>query len=214
MNPRTLLRIIPEISYGEYSIKEVAKRTRLGSALVEEVLKMLSMHGIGTLTDDRVKFERKDRISAVILAINLGLSIEEASQSLSWRDFEEFVHFFSSQNGYFVDKRVRWKKHGMEIDVLAVKDGIGLLIDCKHWKRTITQSAMRRIVHLQIERARRFMRSRLSSKLNVKFALPVIVTLYSNNINFIDKVPIVPIAKFQNFLSEFLGYLDLIKLIR
>ncbi|MEM2211332.1 MAG: hypothetical protein QW372_06510 [Nitrososphaerales archaeon] len=213
MNPRTLLKILPEISLGEYSINEIAIKAQLGVIVVKEVLEELSKNGIGILINDKVKFEDKDRMFTSILGIKYGLSVEEVSKFLSWKDFESFVSFISSQNGYSVSKRVRWKKHSMEIDVLAIKNDLGLAIDCKHWKR-INHSAMNKIVQLQIERARRFMRSNLSSKLNVKFTLPIIVTLYSNDINFINKVPIVPISKFQNFLLEFTGYLNLMKLIR
>lgn len=213
MNPRTLLKILPEISIGEYSINEIAIKAQIGVIVVKEVLEELSKNGIGILIDNKVKFEDKDRIFASILGIKYGLSVEEVSKFLNWKDFEIFVSFISSQNGYSVSKRVRWKKHSMEIDVLAVKNDLGLAIDCKHWKR-INYSIMNKIVQLQIERARRFMRSNLSSKLNVKFTLPIIVTLYSNDINFINKVPIVPISKFQNFLLEFKGYLNSIKLVR
>ena len=39
-------------------------------------------------------------------------------------------------------------------------------------------------------------------------ALPVIVTLHQEEIQFVDNVPIVPIMKLPSFLDEFVGNLD------
>ena len=39
-------------------------------------------------------------------------------------------------------------------------------------------------------------------------AVPVIVTLYQDKIDFIDRVPIVPIFQFSSFVDEFYGNLD------
>jgi hypothetical protein len=44
-------------------------------------------------------------------------------------------------------------------------------------------------------------------------AVPVIVTLYQDKINFIDKVPIVPIFQFSSFIDEFYGNIDQMKTI-
>jgi hypothetical protein len=38
-------------------------------------------------------------------------------------------------------------------------------------------------------------------------AVPVIVTLYQDKINFIDRVPIVPIFQFASFVDDFYGNL-------
>ena len=39
-------------------------------------------------------------------------------------------------------------------------------------------------------------------------AVPVIVTLHQDKINFIDKVPIVPIFQFSSFIDEFYGNIE------
>ena len=44
-------------------------------------------------------------------------------------------------------------------------------------------------------------------------AVPAIVTLYQEQLSFIDKVPIVPISQFSSFVDEFYGNLDEIKTI-
>jgi len=43
--------------------------------------------------------------------------------------------------------------------------------------------------------------------------VPAIVTLYQEEISFIDNVPIIPILQFSSFLDEFYGNLDDLKTI-
>ena len=74
----------------------------------------------------------------------------------------------------------------MEIDVVGTKMDIALLIDCKHWK-TMSKSALNEIVKKQVERVKRYVSDENMS------ALPVIVTLHQEEIQFIENVPIVPI---------------------
>ncbi|MDG7054353.1 MAG: hypothetical protein JRZ95_03470, partial [Nitrososphaerota archaeon] len=44
-------------------------------------------------------------------------------------------------------------------------------------------------------------------------AVPAIVTLYQEELSFIDKVPIIPILQFSSFVDEFYGNLDELKTI-
>jgi hypothetical protein len=78
---------------------------------------------------------------------------------------------------------------------------IALLIDCKHWK-TMSKSSLNEIVKKQVERVKRYVADENMS------ALPVIVTLHQEEIQFIENVPIVPIMKLSSFLDEFVGNLD------
>ena len=94
----------------------------------------------------------------------------------------------------------------MEIDVIGKKMDIALLIDCKHWKN-MSKSALDEIVKKQIERVKHFVSIENMS------ALPVIVTLHQETIQFVGNVPIVPIMKLSSFLDEFAGNLDSLKSI-
>ena len=46
------------------------------------------------------------------------------------------------------------------------------------------------------------------AKTEGSMAVPVIVTLHQDKINFIDKVPIVPIFQFSSFIDEFYGNIE------
>ena len=60
----------------------------------------------------------------------------------------------------------------------------------------------------QIERTKQYV-----AKTQGSIAVPVIVTLYKDKIDFIDGVPIVPIFQFNSFIDEFYGNLDSMKTI-
>ena len=90
----------------------------------------------------------------------------------------------------------------MEIDVIGLRLGVAVLIDCKHWKR-MSHSMLETIVRKQIERVKHYVA-------NTKdvVAVPTIVTLYQEETSFINRVPIVPILQFSSFIDEFYGNLE------
>ena len=51
------------------------------------------------------------------------------------------------------------------------------------------------------------------SKTESTMAIPVIVTLHQEKVNFVNKVPIIPVIQLSSFLDEFYGNLDKMKTI-
>ena len=111
------------------------------------------------------------------------------------------------EKGFHVQKNLILTKPRMEIDVVGIKLGISILIDCKHWKR-VTQSALNHIVNKQVERVKRYV-----EKIESAPAIPVVVTLHQEKVDFVNQVPIVPIIHLSSFLDEFYGNLDKMKTI-
>jgi hypothetical protein len=162
----------------------------------------LVQNGIGTWNDDLVDFDiPTDRLQTALFAIKLGADIESVSEYLTWQDFESMTGLILEKKDFDVTKNLILTKPRMEIDVVGTKMDIALLIDCKHWK-TMSKSALDMIVKKQVERVKRYVTDKNMS------ALPVIVTLHQEEIQFIDNVPIVPIMKLSSFLDEFIGNLD------
>ena len=95
----------------------------------------------------------------------------------------------------------------MEIDVVGIRLGVAILIDCKHWKR-YSVSSLTSAVKNQIQRTKQYV-----AKTPGAVAVPVIVTLYQDKVNFIQNVPIVPIFQFASFIDDFYGNLDQMKTI-
>ena len=207
MNSKLVAKGINGIIEGGVSVTDFAVVSELDEISAKELLYTLVQNGIGVWNDDLVDFEiPNDRLQTALFAIKLGATIEDVSEFLTWKDFESLTGIILQENDFDVTKNLILIKPRMEIDVIGEKMNIALLIDCKHWKN-MSKSALNEIVKKQIERVKHFV-----SDKNI-FALPIIVTLHQEGIQFIGNVPIVPIMKLSSFLSEFMGNLDSLKSI-
>ena len=207
MNPKLVAKGINGIIEGGVNVTDFAVVSELDEINAKELLYTLVQNGIGIWNDDLVDFDiPNDRLQTALFAIKLGATIEDVSEFLTWRDFESLTGIILQEHDFDVTKNLILTKPRMEIDVVGEKMNIALLIDCKHWKN-MSKSTLDEIVKKQIERVKHYVSDKSIS------ALPVIVTLHQEVIQFIGNVPIVPIMKLSSFLSEFLGNLDSLKSI-
>ena len=207
MHHKLIIRGIRAIIPGGVSEHDFSVASEMDEFSAKELLQIFLQNGIGVLDENIVDFQNSDRIKASIFAIRNGATIEDVSEFLSWQNFEELVSRVLDENGFIVQKNLILTKPRMEIDVVAVKLGISILIDCKHWKR-MTQSALNNIVNKQVERVKRYVEKTESTS-----AIPAIVTLHQEKVNFVNQVPIVPVMQLSSFLDEFYGNLDKMKTI-
>jgi len=202
MNPKQVVKAINGILEGGVSVTDFSIVTELDEISAKELLYTLIQNGIGTWNDDLVDFDiPNDRLQTALFAIELGADVESVSEYLTWKDFESLTGLILEKKDFDVTKNLILTKPRMEIDVIGTKMDIALLIDCKHWK-TMSKSALDEIVKKQVERVKRYVVDESIS------ALPVIVTLHQEEIQFVENVPIVPIMKLSSFLDEFVGNLD------
>ena len=205
MNPKLVVKGLNGIIEGGVSVTDFSVICELDEINAKELLYTLVQNGIGILNDDVVDFDiPNDRLQTALFAINLGADLEDVSEYLNWKDFESLTGIILEEKDFEVTKNLILTKPRMEIDVIGKKMDIALLIDCKHWKN-MSKSALDEIVKKQIERVKHFVSTENMS------ALPVIVTLHQESIQFVGNVPIVPIMKLSSFLDEFAGNLDSLK---
>ena len=204
---KLIIKGISAIIPGGISEKDFSVASEMDEFSAKELLQIFLQNGIGILDENTVKFQNTDRIRASIFAINNGATIEDVSEFLSWQNFEELVSRVLDENGFHIQQNLILTKPRMEIDVVGMKFGISILIDCKHWKR-MTQSALNDIVKKQVERVKRYVQQTESAS-----AIPVIVTLHQEKVDFVNQVPIVPVMQLSSFLDEFYGNLDKMKTI-
>jgi len=207
LHHKLIIRGIRAIIPGGVSEHDFSVATQMDEFSAKELLQIFLQNGIGVLDENIVDFQNSDRIKASIFAIRNGATIEDVSEFLSWQNFEELVSRVLDENGFHIQKNLILTKPRMEIDVVGIKLGISILIDCKHWKR-MTQSALNDIVEKQVERVKSYVQKTESTS-----AIPVIVTLHQEKVNFVNQVPIVPIMELSSFLDEFYGNLDKMKTI-
>lgn len=187
---------------GGISVMDFAIIAKTDQITAKKILEQLVENGIGKKEQETYNFSDGDRLKTGILALQKGASIDEVAENITWRDFEGLVAEILESKDFATIRNYMLKKPRMEIDVVGIKLGIGMLIDCKHWKKT-SSSSLRTVVQKQIERTKHYVASTEGG-----MAVPVIVTLYQDKIDFIDKVPIVPIFQFASFVDEFYGNLE------
>jgi len=201
------MQAISGVIPGGISTKDFAAIISTDKNTAKKILEMLTQNGIGQTVGNLVNFEDGDKLKTALFAINNGVPIEEVSRYIDWKDFEGLVAEILDSKHFDVLRNFRLTKPTMEIDVVGIRLGIALLIDCKHWKR-LSHSALETIVVKQIERVKHY----ISNAKDV-IAAPVIVTLNQEETSFISRVPIVPILQFSSFIDEFYGSLEEIKTI-
>ena len=195
------------IIQGGISIKDFSIVTKINVHDSEDILNNFIHNGIGTIKNNFYYFENGDKLQIAISLLQNGLPIDEISIALDWRDFEGLTAEILYSKNFAVIKNLMLTKPRMEIDVVGIRLGIAILIDCKHWKK-YSRSSLTSAVQKQIERTKQYVAKTSGSR-----AVPVIVTLYQDKIDFIDKVPIVPIFQFSSFIDELYGNIDQMKII-
>src|SRR5574342_1110722 len=202
LNLQTLVRGINGIIPGGMSVKDFSMVTRTDEETAKMVLDNFLQNGIGEYEDHQVFFDENDRLKTCLLALRMGADIEEVSRSIDWKDFESLAAEILDASEFETTRNLILTKPRMQIDVIGIKSDVAILIDCKHWKRA-SQSSLEKAVKKQIERTKRFLKTE-----NVRAAIPAIITLYQEELRFIDKVPIIPIFQLSSFCEEFYGNLD------
>ncbi len=209
MNQKLQLKIHPKmliglqgIIPGGVSVEDFSAVTKINSADSQIILEEFVRNNVGSKEENSYYFEDGDKLKIAVSLLENGYPIDEISIALGWRDFEGLTAEILSEKHFAVMKNMMLTKPRMEIDVVGIRLGIAILIDCKHWKR-YSSSALSTAVKKQIARTKQYV-----AKTPGATAVPVIVTLYQDKIDFIENVPIVPIFQFSSFIDEFYGNID------
>lgn len=208
LNAKLWLAGLDGIIPGGISTVDFSKVIDADKNTAKRILEELARNGIGRFDGDVTDFEEGDKVKATMLALEKGVPIDEAAKHLDWRDFEGLTAQVLEMKDFATVRNMMLTEPRMEIDVVGIKLGVALLIDCKHWKRH-SQSALENAVLKQVERTKQYV-----AKTKGAIAAPAIVTLYQDKLSFINNVPIIPIFQFASFVDEFYGNLEDIETIR
>ena len=207
MQLKQLAQGLGGIIQGGISILDFAIVAKIDQISAKQILNVLVANSIGKIDGDFIQFTAGDKLKAALYALTEGVPIEEVSTRLNWKDFEGLVAEILESKGFRIIRNLILTKPRMEIDVIGENHGVVLLIDCKHWKRQ-SSSSLNNSVKKQIGRVKHYV-----AKTQGVVGVPAIVTLYQEQLSFIDKVPIVPISQFSSFVDEFYGNLDALNTI-
>lgn len=151
-------------------------------------------------------------LSEIRSMISKGMTLEDIAEHMTWQSFEDLCVSIMEENGYDVQKHLRFKHEGSrhEIDILATKNlvrkhGRGatrttrhIAIDCKHWSVGRT-SALRAASKKQQERVKTLKKTQNFKRKSITSA---IVTLFQENIAKEKETWIIPVFKLNSFLFD------------
>jgi hypothetical protein len=207
---------------GSALIETINMDTHLTSTTSKKLLQKMQNENLVYLNGDSVEVNSASRLKLAIKAATLGADIERISDLLGWQEFEEIASLALKNNGCTAKKNVHFTNKGRrwEIDVVGCSKPLVVCIDCKHWQRAITPSALKKMVDAQIERTEAFADSLPNPKLRVDCALwekakfiPVVLSLVPCAYKFYYQVPIGPILQLQDFITLLPAYVHELKFI-
>ena len=206
-----LISLLKLTKDGSVLVETVNKDARIASDIVMKLLETLQSQGLVHLKGGFVEIDRDGRLKIAVKAASLGADIERVSAFFSWQEFEEIAALALERNGYGSVRNVRFKHGGRrwEIDVVGCRKPLVLCVDCKHWRRGLKPSALRRIVEAQADRTRALANTLPSAALKIECAkwkkakfVPAILSLIPSSFKFYNNVPVVPILQLQDFLMQ------------
>jgi Holliday junction resolvase-like predicted endonuclease len=210
----SLLKLTKE---GPVLIESVNTDARIPSTVTLELLQKLQNENLIYLKADTIEIESTNRLKLAVKAASLGADIEHISNLLCWQEFEAIAALALKNNGYTVQNNVRFKHEAKrwEIDVVGCKKPLVICIDCKHWQRAITPSALKRIVDLQAQRTLAVSYSLPNIKLKIECVkwdkakfIPAVLSLIPSAFKFYHQIPVVPVLQLQDFLYQLPAYTD------
>jgi len=161
------------------SIGELAENALLSRDQVGEILKVLGIPPRDVRLDEGLRSE------IVLRGLELGVDGSLIARYLSWREFERLAARVLEKAGYgsVWNLRIASREGRVQVDVLAYRGDLMLLIDCKRWNKPLTPSAEARIAEEQERRLRilgKLLRetSEAGEDFSVVYLVPAVLSLY------------------------------------
>lgn len=136
-----------------------------------------------------------------------GAPEEKAASSLTWKDFERFCAQLLRASGYAVRENVYLSHPRAQIDLVATGPLFIINLDCKHWQRAPSRSALEGFALAQLRRSRLLRRS-LNDQ---KPIISAILSFSESAGNFVEGVAVVPLRTLRDFLETVESYSDLLE---
>ena len=215
-----LISLLKMTRDGAVLTEDIKRDSKTASNIVMNLLRKLQKEGILYMKEGVVEADANGRMQLAVKALSQGADVESVARFLRWQEFEEIAGVALERNGYAVQRNVRFKQdgHRWEIDVVGCRKPIVICVDCKHWRRALSPSFLKKIVAAQAERTSALAESlpNVSLKLEcqnwnkAKF-IPAVLAMLPGSLKFYDDVPIVPVLQFQDFISQLPVQIDSLK---
>jgi len=198
--------------------EDVSKVTGIDSDAVRAWLLSSGMSGI-----ERESIVLGERSWTALLkgAMSKGVPLEAIASTIPWQRFEALAKEALISYGFETGRHVRFKYGGRrwEIDVMGIREGDLLCIDCKQWKKGGKGGVLRKSACEQMSRVAALSKLKtkprlLRSRRNGFSAYSAITTLLDTGRYIMDGCFIVPITKLNSFLDQFYDLRGLVRPVR
>ncbi len=125
--------------------------------------------------------------------------LDKVSREIVWQNFERLVAFIFEEFEFQVKINTvkTLNKKRRQYDVIAMKNDQTFLVECKKWAgNRYRLSAIKKAIIKHKERTEFY------KNVTGEDAIPILVTLIEEEIQFYEDVPIVPILRLNSFLNE------------
>jgi hypothetical protein len=157
------------------------------------------------------------KVQVAIRALQLGESTRPILKSLTWQEFEEFVAQVCTFHEFQIEHRFRFSlSRRYEIDIVAKRNPFLMCIDCKQFGARLGKaSVLRSASEKQLVRTQALADNIAQYQANLEILdwqepvlLPVLVTMMLEDIQYHEKIPIVPAGSLNAFLLKFEEQVD------
>jgi len=156
-----IITILKLTGNGSILNEQIYKDVRIPHNVALNLLKKLEKEGLIYFHNNLLEADSFQRLRLAVYAVQLGADLEYVCSFLGWREFERVAVMAFERNGYEVVENLRFKHAARkwEIDVVGLKKPLVVCVDCKHWRKGLYPSALKKIVERQVERTFAFAES-------------------------------------------------------
>ncbi len=161
---------------------------------------------------DSWTFQGYSKVRVAIRALQLGEPNRLVLTALTWQEFEEFVAHVLTFHEFQICHRFRFSDtRRYEIDIVAGRQPVLFCIDCKQYGVRLNKaSSLRNAADDQFHRTRALADAftQFQAKLGCldwsnPVLIPMVVTMLIEDIQFHEKIPIVPASLLNAFLLKY-----------
>lgn len=191
---------------GIANIEDIALKARTSTSFARTVLSRADIKP----EEERIALSSKQRLMLALEIARNGM-LEQASQALSWQEFEKFAEECLVESGFRAERNVRIKGGGRawQIDVVGFRGELLLAIDCKHWNTSSYLSKLKLAAEHQRTATLHLLARKVETTIHggeERQALPVILTLSEPPAQLSEGVVLVSVDKLPSFLSGVAPY--------
>ncbi len=196
------------------------KITDLSIKVSRDLVARLVCEGRVRRDGEVISLSPAQRLNLAIEAIKSGMDVVPVSRNLSWKEFEWLACEAFAANHFQVLSNLRFShdRSRFEIDLFALSGPVGLVVDCKRWKRS-TRSSLINAGARQLRRTQSLAMAIGAGQVSLGISggislIPVTLTLADVPQRVACNALVVPILRLKSFLTEFSTPVELLILSR